>query len=96
MLHLMRAAVLALALALPGCAGGNNATVQQIIEATRAACSFVPTIETVLALLNQAGPFVDVLAIAKAICGAVTEPRARGAGPPIVNGVVIRGEFVRR
>jgi len=91
--NLARASVLALALV--GCAGGNSATVQQIIDATRAACSFVPTVETILELLNQSGPFADVLGIANAICGAVTQPRARDAGPPTVNGVIIRGRFVR-
>src|SRR5262245_66540989 len=91
--NLARASVLALALV--GCAGGNSATVQQIIDATRAACSFVPTVETILELLNQSGPFADVLGIANAICGAVTQPRARDAGPATVHGGIIRDRFGR-
>lgn len=70
---------------------------------TVAACSYLPTAETIGAiaktLYSPSIPFVDVgSVIANKICDAVTNiPLADGPGDhkPRVNGVVVKGKFVK-
>lgn len=97
----------AIALSLSGCAttGGNppdmNAIIAQIQQTTAQICSFVPTVETVAAIIaagsgGGATPaVVGVASIANAICAAVTKPAAARRGVPTVNGVPVNGSFVR-
>jgi outer membrane lipoprotein SlyB len=111
----MRKLVLAatLAMSLGGCAtnatvtGDINATIQAVIDATKLACHFQPTIATVASLLT-AGTGTAIVqtvdTIAAAICQAVQpavvssrlRAKLRGASPTpiVVNGVVIHGRFV--
>lgn len=60
-------------------------------------CGFVPTIASVIAIFNS-GFSQDVSTVANAICNAVTSvPLADGPGDhlPRVNGIVVRGRFVK-
>lgn len=60
-------------------------------------CKYVPTAATVISIFNS-GFGTDVAAVANAICAAVTTvPLADGPGDhrPRVNGVVVRGRFVK-
>jgi hypothetical protein len=60
-------------------------------------CSYVPTIASVVAIINS-GFSADVGVVANAICNAVTSiPLADGPGDrkPRVNGVVIKGNFIK-
>lgn len=60
-------------------------------------CSYAPTISTIISIFNS-GYGTDVSSVANAICGAVTSiPLADGPGDrkPRVNGVVIKGQFIR-
>jgi predicted small secreted protein len=60
-------------------------------------CAYVPTAATVISIFNS-GYGTDVAAVANAICQAVTTaPLADGPGDhkPRVNGVVVRGQFVK-
>lgn len=105
----MRKTILATLLSVPlltGCAttggvpGAGQEFVTQVTAITRAACAFLPTAETVLAIL-AAGQFTAPVAIANAICSAVTAPKpltaARGvrAAPPKVGNVTVKGQFVK-
>lgn len=87
--------------------GGPNdpaAIIANVQAIARQACKFVPTAETILSLISTftgTSPFTSTAsAIADAICASVTATSspsltaARG-GPPRVNGVAIRGKFVR-
>jgi hypothetical protein len=80
---------------------GVNTTVAEIQQLTRAVCLFVPAASTVSSLLSQWIPgLTSAQSIATSICSAVapasvaTARRGR-SGPPVVNGVVIHGRFVR-
>lgn len=60
-------------------------------------CGFVPTIASVIGIINS-GFSADVEIVANAVCNAVTSvPLADGPGDhlPRVNGVVVRGKFVK-
>jgi len=96
--------VAALGLALTGCAtpGGGGVTptqisdtARQIQQYTRTFCSFVPTIQTIVSIVNRGAG--DALSVATDICAAVTTaPLAEGGTRRIaVRGVPIRGTFVR-
>jgi hypothetical protein len=91
----------ALAFSLAGCvtAGQVTATVKQVQDAAAGICSFVPTATTVANIFASGNSTVQsVSSVASAICNAVTtRPLADGPGDrkPRVNGVVVRGRFIR-
>lgn len=89
-----------LALALAGCvtAGQIDANIKAVQEATRKGCSYVATVETVAKIFASGSGFATAASVAAAICTAVTTaPLADGPGDriPRVNGVVIKGRYVR-
>ena len=93
----MRISVVVLALALTGCAttGGGRVDLKAIQAQVRAACSFVPTIQTIAAIINaSAGSAFTVVA---EICGAVTSiPLADGGTRKVmVRGVIVKGKRVK-
>ena len=75
---------------------GDRSVVETSIEETRRLCSFVPTTETIVALLGTGQSYLAVATgIAKAICNAVApagQP-TRAAGTVRVSGVPVRGSF---
>lgn len=82
-------------------ASSENKTVKAVRDATRVLCGFLPTVETVLALIAVNPAAATALVIAKKICAAVTAQKPAmlmgGEKPPIiVDGVVIEGEFVEK
>jgi len=86
--------------ALAGCAGmpstsDISARAKEIQGYTKLACSFVPTIATIVSIINAGAG--AALTIANDICAAVTTAPLADGGPrqAKVNGVVIRGKFVR-
>lgn len=101
MRNTLRAVSLAAILALAGC-GGETGTltdnVKAVQSATTKACSYLPTVASVSAMLTAINPAVaGVAAIAGAICSAV-KPKALGFKSdacPKVNGVCVEGEFVK-
>lgn len=98
----MKRLILLSALALGGCGTVTPGTIsdraKEIQGYTKLACSFVPTVATVAAILTRGGS-AGTAQIAQDICAAVTTaPLAEGPGKrprPTVNGVVIRGSFVK-
>lgn len=102
--------VSALALSLAGCQTAQSIatsittatnTVQEKAHAVQGyattLCSFVPTIASIIAVFNS-GYSSDVAVVANAICSAVTTvPLADGPGDhrPRINGVLIKGQFVK-
>lgn len=73
-----------------------QASVAKVQAYTRAACSFIPTAATVLAIFKASSAAESVLSIGGAICNAVApNVQAFVATVPTVNGVVIRGVFVK-
>jgi len=95
-------------LSLGGCAttGSNvsenvSAVIEQVRQVAVATCGFLPTVETVAAIISAGNPLVSgASAIATAICAAVSSipPRTagkRGGAVPTVAGVVVHGRFVR-
>lgn len=81
-----------------GPAPGPTDIVKQIQAIAVGACGFLPVASTVIGILNGNGAIMTAEAIAQAICGAVSGPRARMArssGVPRVMGVPVRGRFVR-
>jgi hypothetical protein len=91
-------------LSLGGCAttGTNvNAVIEQVRQVAVATCGFLPTVETVAAIISAGNPLVSgASAVANAICAAVASipPRTagrRGGAVPTVAGVVVHGRFVR-
>jgi hypothetical protein len=75
--------------------GAVVTVVPQVQSYAQAACRFVPTAETVLAIFNSSPMLSTVASVADAICAAVTAKAARRGGPaPAVNGVSIHGRFV--
>jgi hypothetical protein len=95
----MLVVVLALSAALGACATTpNDDIVAEVQTITTTACSFVPTADTIIALVGSGPTLTTAAAIADAICAAVTPKLAsskRRATPPTVNGIVIHGSFVR-
>ena len=87
---------------LSGCAtvpggGSISDTVRQVQEYTRAACSFVPTVQVIIAIINaRAGAAFDIV---NQICAALNSPKGLVASKPtlLVNGkvIVIKGKYVR-
>lgn len=85
--------------------GVPNADTEEVVKIQATAvrlCGFLPTVDTVLALM-AANPLVATgTVIARKICTAVTARKpsmmlagmAGGSPPIIVDGVVIEGEFV--
>ncbi|MBB2688988.1 UNVERIFIED_ORG: hypothetical protein GGI63_000122 [Rhizobium esperanzae] len=62
-------------------------------------CSFVPTADTILALLKTGSPELAAASgIAKAICAAVAPPgeAQRASGTVYVSGVPIKGAFEKK
>jgi hypothetical protein len=87
-------------LALAGCQTADvESKISAVQSGTRIACKFVPTVATVAKILAAGNPLVDsAKGVADAICNAVTTaPLADGPGDrtPRVNGVVVKGQFVR-
>ncbi len=94
---------------VPGSGGGAILTAAYIaeIQATvRSACGYLPTANTIAQLFASSSRFANAIAIANAICSAMTPPApplgimSRSTAPrrvaaPLVNGVRIRGQFVR-
>ncbi|WP_143744638.1 hypothetical protein [Mesorhizobium prunaredense] len=78
---------------------GGNRTSSIVSDATaqaRSLCAFVPTAETILALIATGQPQLTIAAgIAKAICNAVVPKPGSAPGTPTVAGVVIKGSFER-
>lgn len=98
----MRKLILAVlcAVALSGCAttgGGGSVTdiAKQIQDGVRQACSFAPTINSILAILNKGGG--SVVGVVNEICNAVTSaPLADGGRRKVVvRGVPVAGRRVR-
>jgi len=91
---------------LSGCAttgtGSPAALIEQVRQAAVAACGFLPTVETVAGIISAGNPIIITASgIANAICAAAaavppTLQARRKAAPPMVNGVVIHGRFVRK
>lgn len=79
---------------------GNSESklVKAIREKTVELCGFLPTVETVVALVAVNNPAVTTaIVIAKKICMAVSAQKQTligGSHPVIVDGVVIEGEFI--
>lgn len=97
-------AVTILAFALTGCATTKEqvqSTVEKVQHAAEAVCGFLPTIDTVAAIIAANNPaYQTVSAIANGICAAVTAPALRQLGPrrapPVVAGVVVHGRFTSK
>jgi hypothetical protein len=80
----------------------SPATILKVQAATVKACGFLPAAETVAQLVAPGNPGVAVASVlAQRICGAVGAPKQMWAGVmsnpnpvPMVDGVVIEGEFI--
>lgn len=104
----MKKLVLLICLGLAGCAstpGGPagvptttqiSATAKTIQGYTKLACSFIPTVATIAAILSS-GASAPVATIASDICAAVTTAPLADGGPrqAKVYGVVVKGKFVK-
>lgn len=91
----------AAAIALGGCTstgGINTAQIAAIQNAAKAACGYLPTVETVANILASNNAILAPAAsIAQTICNAVTALGARrGGAQPTAYGIVIHGQFVGR
>jgi len=79
----------------------DSGTITAIQQAAVAACSFLPTVETVAGILAAgSGTVATAAAIAEAICAAVTPSTNKSArlkleSTPTVDGVPIVGVFVK-
>jgi hypothetical protein len=78
----------------------DSKLVQTIREQTVRLCGFLPTVETVTALIAVNNPALTTgFIIAKKICAAVTAQKMSlisGDMPVIVDGVVIEGDFINK
>lgn len=98
----LRAVLLVALLSLAGCGGETGSlmdNVKAVQAATTKACSYLPTVASVSAMLTANNPTViGVSAIAGAICNAVTKPPnvlgLKAEECPEVNGVCVEGDFV--
>lgn len=91
------ALLLAVALSASACQGtGEGDEASRIVELTIEACRYRPTLETVSEILALR-TLTSAAAIARAICDAVTPTAEDGVSitAPTVEGVPVRGEFVR-
>ncbi len=96
MRKLLLAPALAGAVVLSACAtaGTGSVTIQDVQNAAVAACSFLPTADSVAALLNANGAIMTAAAIAKLICAAITPAHAgrmKAAPGPITVTVTVGG-----
>jgi hypothetical protein len=98
--------LLATAIGAAGCNASSGPTAatgdfgQQVIDATKKACDFVPIVDTLGSLIPT---LVTPDKIADAVCKAVTTPPPGQAAPPprvpgktittVVNGVPVKGHF---
>jgi hypothetical protein len=79
---------------------GHDPRVKKVQELVVASCNFLPTAASVAAMLSASNPIVTgVVAIATAICQAVTAGRAQALVGTVptwgsVNGIAIEGDFV--
>lgn len=88
----------------------GNAQIDQVVAqvqaGTRAACSFIPTVQTIASIFLSGNPiYATASGIVSAICNAVAPPvtasaRRRASQPVVVIGggappVKIEGDFVR-
>lgn len=97
------AAAAAASLLLAGCAtsgsGGSSISVSTVQNAAVTACGFLPTVSTVANLIASNNALVSSAeSIASAICAAVAPAKQSGkfgAARASVNGVAVRGKFVR-
>lgn len=83
--------------------GGPNPQVDAVIENIRdgakTACGFLPATNTIIGLISVFGGGTGlgaVTQVVQAICDAVNKPQARRGVTPVVRGVPIRGEYIRR
>lgn len=75
---------------------GTSSIVSEATAQARSLCAFVPTAETILALIATGQPQLTIAAgIAKAICNAVVPKPGSARGTPTVAGVAIKGSFER-
>lgn len=104
MRNILAALALTGAVTLGGCAGTlpvlQDPTVQNTItniqSLTASVCGFLPAAETVAGILSTNPVVGTAEAIAETICGVVTKKGAqRGGATPSVNGVPVKGHFVR-
>lgn len=92
---------IAFALALSGCVTAEQVEgkIDQVRSYTKIGCAFVPTVATVAKILAAGNPLIDTAkGVADAICTSVTTaPLADGPGDriPRVNGIVVKGQFVK-
>lgn len=98
----MKKTLLAIVVCAPLAACVTSADVENKISEvqgyTRLACSYLPTVATIAKIIAAGGAVDSAAAIGGAICNAVTTaPLADGPGDriPRVNGVVIRGAFIK-
>jgi PBP1b-binding outer membrane lipoprotein LpoB len=97
-------AALAVAVLSAGCSETQNDQVAKIREFTVRLCSFMPSVQSVTAILAAANPAVTgTLQIATAICDAVSDTPVPPPGVaslksdgecPKVNDVCVEGEWV--
>ena len=89
---------------LGGCTGTSlTDTVKAIQDETVKLCSYLPTVNSVSAIISAGNPAViGVSAVANAICTAVINWKTAQATPnsfatecPKVNGVCVEGEFTK-
>lgn len=84
-------------LAIGGCSGDQSDIVKRTQEIATQVCSFVPTAETIINILNLKNPLLQSgTDIANAICSAVgpnAAPRVAPGGPK-VGGIPIKGERI--
>lgn len=79
----------------------QDSTITAIQQAAVSVCGFLPAVETVasiVATFTGGGAIVDLVGrVAGSICNAVKPPLGarKRAAVPMVNGVVIKGGFVR-
>lgn len=93
----------ALALLVAGCASTPTGTppISEVQRQARQICGFVPAAQTIAAIFAAGGWIGGALGVAKEICDAVilnpmTEGPTGRRTVPLVRGVEVRGQFVRR
>lgn len=85
----------------PALASQIDAQIKAVQDAAVAACRFLPTAQTVASIASTFLPGATAGVgianqIATAICGAVTKKALNRSAPaPRVNGVLVRGTFIR-
>jgi hypothetical protein len=92
--------LLAGSLTLGGCAttdtGWPTIDVEQVRLVAVQICGFLPVADTVVEIIGLGNPLLSsASAVAAAICDSVTRPGAARGVIPHVNGVPVRGRFVK-